>query len=91
MIAKALQRPGRTLQTSNAGLIHVVGEGLAQSGSSRFWALGAVSTAFYNASLEGRGVSDVGGSATQTLFVRPRVIGEAIALAHKALELDKIK
>ncbi len=90
-IAKSLRRAGRTLQTSNAGLIHIVGEGLAQSGSTRFWALGAVSTAFYNAALEGRGVSDVGGSATQTLFVRPRVLGEAITLAHKALELEKIK
>jgi len=91
-IAKALRRSGRTLQISNAGLIHVVGEGLAQSGSSsRFWALGAVSTAYYNAALEGMGVSDVGGSATQTLFVRPQAVGKAVGLAHQALELDKIK
>ncbi len=90
-IAQELRRPGRTLRTNNAGLIHVVGEGFAQSGSSRFWALGAVSTAFYNAALEGRGVSDVGGSATQTFFMRPNTIRQALGLAHQALELDKIR
>jgi len=80
---------GRTLQISNAGLIHVVGEGLARSSSFRLGALGAVCTAFYDAGLEGMGVSDVGGSATQTLFVHPEVLGDALGLAHRALGLNK--
>ncbi|HUP26439.1 MAG TPA: hypothetical protein VM124_02205 [Candidatus Limnocylindrales bacterium] len=88
-IAAKLRRPGRRLGTRPVGLVHVVGEGLVQSGISRLKILGLVATALSEAGIEGRGATDVAESATMTLFINPKMVDDAIMVAHSALGLGR--
>lgn len=88
-IATDLRSSGRTIDLRRAGLVHVVGEGLAKSGASRLKALGTVASALAAKNIGGQGATDVGGSATLTLFVPPVYVKPAIRTAHEALGLHQ--
>ncbi len=88
-IIDTLKRPGRRLEANPAGLVHVVGEGLARSGTDRLRTLGLVATALAEEGVQGRGGTDVGASATLTLFVKPEAVTDAVRIAHSALKLDE--
>jgi aspartate kinase len=81
---------GRTINLHDAGLVHVVGEGLARSGVNRLRILGKVATALADHGIEGRGATDVAESATLTLFINPKMVNDAIKIAHEALELERV-
>ena len=89
-IIDTLKSAGRKLNSRDVGLVHVVGEGLARSGISRLKTLGRVATALADHGIEGRGATDVAESATFTLFVNPRMVTDAIQIAHEALDLSRI-
>lgn len=89
-IVTDLRSAGRTIELrKRAGLVHVVGEGLAQSGTTRLKALGTVASALAAKNISGQGATDVGGSATLTLFIPLVYIKPAIRTAHEALGLRK--
>lgn len=72
------------------GLVHIVGEGLTQSGVARSRTLGKIMMAFADADIESRGSTDVSQSASLTMFVRPEkaIVQQAITTAHGVLFKD---
>lgn len=76
-----------SLSINEVGILHIVGEGLAQSSSERTQTLASAVAALECAGIEYRGCTDVSRSASLTIFINPSetVLSGAIKTIHQSL------
>ncbi len=87
-VVKRLGSSRRLMRVEPAAMIHVVGEGLRQSGVMKMQVIGRLATSLSDAGIECMGATDVASSAALTFFVRPDKLQSAVSTTHDNLHLS---